>query len=140
MKVIEVEELSKEPKRYVLVDTSILLLLGEGVAVLEQLEEYGCKCVVTKSVIKELEKHASKPGKKGRNAKLSLKIAEMKCLLLNYDKEFKRADDELVEIALKYGVPVATADLGLRRRLLRKVPTFYYRESQRRVMSDDYWY
>ncbi|UXD21402.1 SSU processome protein Utp24 [Ignicoccus pacificus DSM 13166] len=131
--------MTDKPRRYVLVDTSILLLLGEGIDVIDQLESFGCKCVVTRSVLRELEKHEKNGGKRGRSARLAKRIIEQRCFILETDLNYKRADDELCEIALRYGVPVATADMGLRRRLLRKVPTFYYRESQRRVMSDDYW-
>jgi rRNA-processing protein FCF1 len=90
-------------------------------------------------VLEELKRHAGGGGKKGRAARLALRVVEEKCLMLKDGLPYRRADDELVELSLRYGVPVATADLKLRKRLLRRSPTFYYRESQRRIMSDDYW-
>ncbi len=138
MKVVDLNALKINPRSFVLVDTSILMLIGERPNLLEWLSARGLKCVVTTTVLRELEKLARKAGKKGMNAKLALKVVETQCYLLEVEGK-KWADDELVELALKYSVPVATADMGLRRRLLRKVPTFYYRESQNKIVSDDYY-
>ena len=139
MKRLSVEELVRRPKRYALVDTSILLLLAEGVSALDQLEESGCRCVITPKVLEELQRHVRRGGKRGRAARLALEVIGNRCYFLEVDSNAKRADDELVEISTRYRVPVATADLKLRKKLLRRVPTFYYRENQRRIVSDDYY-
>ena len=138
MKEVTIDELKAKPKSYVLVDTSILMLLNEKPDLLEDLLSLGLRCVITTTVLKELEKYVSKVGRKGNAAKLALKVVESSCYFLKTQGR-KWADEEIVEIALRYSVPVATADLELRRKLLRKVPTFYYRKSQRKLESDDYY-
>ena len=139
MKEIDEAELANRPQRYVLVDTSLLMLMIEGVAVLDQLEEFGKKCVVTTSVLKELERHLSKGGRKARAARLALEIVKRKCFHLP-TRGSKIADEEIKEIALEYRVAVATADIRMRKGLLRRIPTFYYRESQARVEYDSFFY
>ena len=126
-------------KRYALVDTSVLMLYANGVDVIGQLEEMGLKCLVLDKVIKELEKLTLEGGKRGKAAKLALSIASKRCKILEYNGVNKHTDDAIVEVALKYALPVVTADMGLRKRLLRRVPTIYYRESQNRLMSEDYF-
>ena len=137
MEAISLEEVLTTPRRFVIVDTSLLLLLAEGVAVIDQLEEWGYTCLVTPTVLKELKRLSGSKGKKGKASLLALKIVEKKCKLLEVGGEYRWADDEIAEISLRYGLPVATADRGLRRRLRGRVPTLYYRESQRRVERDD---
>ena len=138
MKILTKHELSKFGKRAALVDTSLLLLIGEGVDVFEQLKDFGAVCVVPSSVLEELKRLAAERSKRGRSARLALSLIEKNCFLIT-DRIAKRADDDIVELALKYGLSVATADMGLRRRLLRKVPTIYYREAQRRLYSEDFF-
>ncbi len=94
--------------------------------------------MLTPSVIKELEKHASSVGKKRLAARWALDVIENVCYVLEMETE-RRADDEIVKAALTYRLPVATADVELRRRVLRKVPTIYFRESQNRLERDWWW-
>ncbi len=138
MKKLEPKDLERMRGRIALVDTSLLMLLADGIDVLDQLESRGAICVVPKSVLEELKRHASSPGRKGRAAKLVLSIIENRCYLLDERIE-KHTDDDIVALALKYKLAVATADKGLRRRLLRKVPTLYLREGQRRIFSEDFF-
>lgn len=138
MKELRNEDLKRLKRRLVLVDTSLLMLLGEGINVLEQLMDLGAICVVPISVLEELKKLASRGGPRGRKADLVLRVIENDCMLLR-ERLAKHTDDDIVALALKYGLAVATADVELRRRILRKVPTLYYRESQRRVFSEDFF-
>ncbi|ALU12504.1 hypothetical protein EYM_04585 [Ignicoccus islandicus DSM 13165] len=138
MKEISVRDIESSPRSYVLVDTSVLMLIEERANVLEDLTSRGLKCVVTTTVLRELEKLSKMGGRKGLAARLALKVVQSSCYVLPTEGR-KWADEELVDIALRYSVPVATADLELRRKLLRKVPTFYYRKTQRRMESDDYF-
>ncbi len=94
--------------------------------------------MVTPSVLFELEKHTKGLGKKRIASRWALEMVKHECVLLEIEPK-KRADDEIVECALNYRLPVATADVELRRRVLRKVPTIYYRESERRLEKDWWW-
>ena len=136
MRKLKPKELGNEC--YVLVDTSILMLINKGIDVISFLKEEGCKCLVTPSVLLELEKHARSVGKKRVAAKWALEVVKRECSVLDVERK-KRADDEIVESALRFHLPVATADVGLRRKVLRKVPTIYYRESQHRLEKDWWW-
>jgi len=138
LKELRNEDLERLKRRLVLVDTSLLMLLGEGVNVLEQLMDFGAICLIPMSVLEELKKLASQGRPRGRKAKLALRIIENECVLLK-ERLAKHTDDDIVALALKYGLAVATADVELRRRVLRKVPTLYFRKSQRRVFSEDFF-
>jgi len=138
VKEIQLTEVERLKDRIVLVDTSLLLFLGEGIDVVDQIEELGGICVVPVSVIEELEKLASLAGKRSASARLALNVVKKRCRLLPI-RYAKHADDDIIAIALKHRIAVATADKGLRRRLLRKVPTLYLREGQRRVYSEDFF-
>jgi len=137
MQEVNLEEVINSPRRFVLVDTSLLLLMIEGIPVLQQLEEMGYSCLVTPLVIKELTKLSKSNDKRGRASRFALRVVERKCNLIVTQGNYKLADDEIVEIVSRYGIPVATADKGLRRRVRGRVPTLYYRESQRRIEVDD---
>ena len=126
-------------ERIALFDTSALMLYIEGVDPIGQVERMGLKCAVLDKVIEELERLSKETGKRGKAARLALSIAKSKCLVLKYSGNKRHTDDAIVEVALEKCIPVVTADSGLRRRLLRKVPTIYYRESQTRFMSEDYF-
>ncbi len=125
--------------RVALFDTSALMLYLEGIDVIEQVEKMGLKCAILDKVFEELKKLSEEPGKKGKAARLALDIVRSKCITMKYQGRKKHTDDAIVETAIKMRIPVVTADMELRRRLLRRVPTIYYRESQRRFMSDDYF-
>ncbi len=126
-------------ERIALFDTSALMLYIEGIDSIEQVESMGLKCAVLDKVVEELKRLSEEATKRGRAARLALSIIKSKCLVIKYLGKKKHTDDAIVEVALEKGIPVVTADRGLRRRLLRKVPTIYYRESQRRFLSDDYF-
>ncbi|ABU81230.1 PIN domain-containing protein [Ignicoccus hospitalis] len=138
MRVLDERELERLKRRLVIADTSVLLLIAEGIDVIGQIEEMGGLCAVTPSVLRELERISEEQSKRGRAARLVLPIVLEQCPILNANLE-RRTDDDIVSIALRYGLAVATADKGLRRRLLRKVPTIYYREAQRRLYSEDFF-
>ena len=126
-------------ERIALFDTSALMLYIEGIDPIGQVESMGLKCAVLDKVIRELERLSKETGKRGKAARLALSIVKSKCIIIKYFGNKKHTDDAIVEVALERGIPVVTADRGLRRRLLRKVPTIYYRESQRRFLSEDYF-
>ena len=120
--------------RRVVFDTSILLLLYDGVDVFSWVEhvlDTVPECIVPSTVIRELEKLASsKRLHKRRAARLALQAVERKCRVL--DVKENSVDDALVAIALRdCEAIIATADNELRRRLReRGIPNIYYRRAK----------
>ncbi len=128
--------------RRVAYDTSILLLLYEGVPVFDEAAELLAskpECVIPRQVVEELRRFASEgPGlHRMRAARLALQALEKRgCKVV--EVEAGDADDALLELALRDGsLIVATADNGLRRRLREKgLPNIYYRRSRHGLMLE----
>jgi len=128
-------------KRRVILDTSILLLLYEGVRVFDDIEEVleaHPECVVPRHVINELEKLAdSKRAHKRKAARLALDVVAKRCRVVDV-REAENTDDAIIKLALiDADAIVATADNELRRRLreLGK-PNIYYRRSRHGLMLE----
>ncbi len=119
----------------VLLDTNILLLIGDGVDVFSQIEELLLTkptYYVIKPVIEELEKlsRSRKPSLR-RKARLALELARRLCVVIEPPRILPSVDDMIAETALIHGLIVATSDRGLRRKLREKgVPEIYYREEK----------
>jgi len=125
----------------VIFDTSILLLLYDGVDVFGEAEELlGSKpeCVVPKPVVEELKRLLdAKSIHKRRAAQLALTALERYgCRVAETGSE--EADDAIVEIVSRDCRAIAaTADTELRRRLREKgLPNIYYRRSRHGLMIE----
>ncbi|BEP18622.1 hypothetical protein PYJP_19740 [Pyrofollis japonicus] len=128
--------------RRIILDTSALMLLYDGVQVFEEAEELLLskpECIVPKPVIEELERIASAKDKtlhQRRAARLALQVMEKKgCKIVDVGQS---ADDAIIELAraLKDAV-VVTADNELRRRLRELgLPNIYYRKSRHGLMLE----
>ncbi|NPA05036.1 MAG: 30S processome protein Utp24 [Crenarchaeota archaeon] len=125
----------RERLRYFVPDTSILLLIYEGVDVfteVEELLETRPVCILLTPVLRELERLASsaKPFRRRAAARLALQVVRRRCRVVDYPGEL--ADDAIVEyVRANPEAIAATADMGLRRRLMELgIPTIYYREER----------
>lgn len=128
-------------KKRVILDTSILLLLYDGVDVFGDIRsvlEANPECIVPRHVVNELEKLiSSKSIHKRKAAQLALSIVEKQCRIVDVESVDK-TDDAIIKLVLSdRDSIVATADNELRRRLreLGK-PNIYYRRSRRSLMLE----
>ena len=128
--------------RRVILDTSILMLLYNGVQVFDEIEELLLskpECIVPRSVVKELEKISKSSDKtlhQRRAARLALEALEKKgCRVIETGLS---ADDAIIELATRLrDAIVATADNELRRRLRELgLPNIYYRRSRHGLMLE----
>jgi len=121
-------------------DTSVLLLLYEGVPVFEEAAELllsNPDCVVPKQVVEELERLAAASGLHRRKAaRLALMAVQRYCEVRKIDGD--TADDALIALAtMDPELIVATADRELRRRLRELgLPSIYYRRSRHGLMLE----
>ncbi len=125
----------------VVFDTSILLLLYEGVPVFDEVSQLLSskpQCIVPRPVLEELERMAKLPSpKRSRAARLALQaIRRWNCRIV--DTASRSADDAILEIVSSdCGAIAATADGELRRRLREKgLPNIYYRRSRHGLMVE----
>ncbi len=126
----------------VILDTSILMLLYNGVQVFDEIEELLLsrpECIVPQSVVEELERIAESSDKtlhQRRAARLALDtLAKKRCRVVETDLP---ADDAIIELATRLrDAIVATADNELRRRLRELgLPNIYYRRSRHGLMLE----
>ncbi len=118
--------------RRVVYDTSILMLLYDGIPVFEEAErvlETLPECIVPSKVVDELKRLASTGGvRKKRAARLALQLIERKgCRVVDVPGD--TGDDAVIAYVLEdcEAIP-ATADRELRRRLREKgLPHIYYK-------------
>jgi rRNA-processing protein FCF1 len=122
-------------------DTSILLLLYDGVDVFEEAADLlGSKpeCIIPKPVLEELKQlMSSRNLHKRKAAKLALDAIERRgCKIVETNSS--KADDAILEIVSRNcGAIAATADTELRRRLReRGLPNIYYRSSRHGLMLE----
>ncbi len=105
----------------VLVDTSLLILCAEEgrdfLSILEEKLGDKLEFIVPSVVREELSKLASKPGKKGRLARVALELA--KSMDVINIASVGGVDKSLEKLAKDLGITVATVDVGLARRLRR---------------------
>ncbi|ABM80306.1 PIN domain-containing protein [Hyperthermus butylicus] len=128
--------------RRVIFDTSMLMLLYDGVDVFGQVEELldaKPECIVPRPVVDELQRLASSGQslRQRRAARLALHAIELRgCKIV--ETTDVSADDAILELALSDPVAiVATADGELRRRLREKgLPNIYYRRSRHGLMLE----
>ncbi len=130
----------RERLRRVVYDTSILMLLYDGVDVFESAAEALAtkpECVILKPTLEELEKLAeSKSIRKRRAARLALtEIEKRKCRIVEAEGP---ADDAIVRYVVgDCEAVVATADRELRRRLREKgIPHLFYKSDRRSLMLE----
>ncbi|ADV65632.1 PIN domain-containing protein [Desulfurococcus mucosus] len=123
----------------VLLDTNMLLLMAEGIPLMDQIEEKLLakpRYIVITPVLNELAKLAStgKPSV-SRRARLALEIISRFCEVVEYQlKPGEKVDDAIVRYALENEAIVATSDRELRRRLREHgLPEIYLREESWRI-------
>ncbi len=124
-------------KKYkVLLDTNMLMLIGKGIDVFDQISEILVtkpEFYIVKQVINELNKIKEKGGiKERKTVELVLRLIKEKCKIINIDvKEYASVDDLILELASEEGYIVATNDRELRKKLRKKgVPQIYLREEK----------
>ena len=132
---------SKRLKR-VVYDTSILMLLYDGVDVFEESASLllsSPECVIPSQVVKELKRLAERTSSihRRRAARLALEAIERKkCRIVNI--EASNTDDAIISIVVNDPEAiVATADNELQRRLREiGLPNIYYRRSRHGLMLE----
>ncbi len=128
----------------VVLDTNMLLLMADGVPVLDNIKEAletEPLFIVLKPVYNELVKLASSGGNKlRRKARFALEIVEKYCKIVDFElKEGESVDDGIIRFALENKAIVATNDRELRRKLRALgIPEAYLREEAWRVVVDYY--
>lgn len=129
----------------VALDTNMLMLMAEGIAVLdhlrEELETEPLFIVIT-PVIKELEEIAdSGKGKLRRQALFAIELARRLCTIVEYPlRDRESVDDALVRYALENNAIIATNDKELRSRLRSLgLPNAYLREESMRVKVNGFF-
>jgi rRNA-processing protein FCF1 len=125
----------------VVFDTSILLLLYDGVDVFGEAAELlgsNPECIVPKPVVDELKRLLeSRSLHKRRAARLALTAIERHgCRVV--ETSSRQADDAILELVTRdCSAIAATADTELRRRLREKgLPSIYYRRSRHGLMIE----
>lgn len=120
------------PKTKILLDTSTLLLLHEGVDIFtlstKAMDEPHILCI-HEAIYKELEKLMVEKTKRGFAAKLAYVVTKQKALKTVTGSSHKHPDDALVEAARPKTTVIATQDKKLAKRAHEKgVKTLrYYR-------------
>jgi len=123
----------------VLVDTSILLLISEGLASLEDFIQSAqeCRIIVPDFVVEELKRLALQGGKRGKSASWALSNVIPRFEVAESGVEVSTVDDALLTLAQRLGATIATADAELRGRARhRGLRTIYYWAAKRRFISD----
>ena len=115
----------------ILIDTSFLLsCIQKGENLFYKVEEtfkIHIEPIILENVLKELEKISMKKGKKSKEAKLALEIAN-KYNKIAYNENIP-TDEALIEIASKNKYPVLTCDIKLKKKLReRKVPVIFLKK------------
>ena len=132
---------SKRLKR-VVYDTSILMLLYDGVDVFEESASLllsSPECIIPSQVVEELRRLAERASSihRRRAARLALEAIERKkCRIVNIEAD--NTDDAIISIVVNDPEAiVATADNELRRRLREMgLPNIYYRRSRHGLMLE----
>jgi len=127
------------PRCVVLVDTSVLLLISEGLASLEDFIQsvQGCRIIVPDFVVEELKKLALQGGKRGKLASWALSKIIPRFEVVEFGIGVNTVDDALLTLAQRLGAAIATADVELRGRARhRGIRTIYYWTAKRRFISD----
>jgi len=133
-------ETGKMPSRcIVLIDTSVLLLISEGLASLEDFIQsvQECRVIVPDFVVEELKRLALQGGKRGKLASWALSNIISRFEIAESGVEVNTVDDALLSLAQRLGAIIATADAELRGRARhRGIRTIYYWTAKRRFISD----
>ncbi len=125
-------------KKPLILDSSLLIAMAEkrNLSLDRVFEDVLCdfKLATTASVVEELREMASGKGSRALKARVALTIAGK---LKIFDSISKDADTDVIEVAAKLGGVVATCDLELRRKAMRKrVPTLYLRGGKRLMIDN----
>ncbi len=132
---------SKRIKRKVgvLLDTNMLVLIADGINILDQIEERLAirpRYIVLTPVLEELRRIASNSRPSvARKARFVLEFVKKYCDIVDIDiNEYRDVDELLIKYALRHGYAVATNDKELRRRLRENgIPEIYIREESMRI-------
>ena len=120
-----------------IIDSSLLMAIAEkrGLSLDRLFEDtlYKFELATTSSVLNELKKMASSKGGKALKARAALSIAEK---LRIVDSVTEDVDTDVIEVAAKLRGIVATCDLELRRKAMRRgVPTLFLRSRKRLMVN-----
>jgi rRNA-processing protein FCF1 len=115
-------------------DTNFLIDLARFRIGFEEIENLGEELLTLNSVVKELEKIASSKGKNSKNAKIALKLIELKNIRIIKSKE-KNVDKGILKLAKKNTL-IATNDRKLRKILKKRgIKTIYLRKKKKIAVS-----
>jgi len=120
----------------VLLDTSVFLLLYEGVDIFERISDVlltKCRYVTLSSVVEELIRLSQvSHGRRGRAARLALSAIPKYVEVIDVVSRGS-ADEDIVNYVSKHrDIYVATADRGLKERLMGMgIKVIFYRRSKR---------
>ncbi|MGC9149047.1 MAG: hypothetical protein ACP5GI_06380 [Sulfolobales archaeon] len=125
--------------RYVVIDTSIFLLIRDKYDVLtslrEDLEEY-VECATTDSVIRELFSTAIRSGEQLILEYLKKIFEQCTIFTLSEDLEREEADHDLLLVAKILNAPLLTLDKELKREARKeRIRIIIYRGSDKRIFS-----
>jgi rRNA-processing protein FCF1 len=129
----------------VVLDTNMLLLMADGVPVLDNIREQletEPLFVVIKPVYDELIRLLMEGESKVRKkAKFALEIVNTFCTIVDYPRrEGESVDDAIIRYAQENKAIVATSDRELRRKLrAHGIPSAYLREESMRVIVEHYF-
>ncbi|MEM1574448.1 MAG: nucleotide-binding protein [Nitrososphaerota archaeon] len=115
----------------ILIDTSFLLKCvqkgGDLFYKLEETLKVPIEPIILENVLKELKNISSIKGKKSKEAKLALEIAN-KYNKIAYNENIP-TDEALLEIAFKNKYPVLTCDIKLKKKLReKKIPVIFLKK------------
>jgi len=138
--------MSSDKRPIVVFDTNMLLLMADGVAVLDHIEEEletKPRCVVIKPVYDEICRIASSSNSVllRKRALLALKLVNEFCEVVDYKLlNHEDVDSAIVRFALENNAIVASNDRELRKKLRKLgIPEAYFREESKRVKVDGYY-
>lgn len=132
-------------KPIVVFDTNMLILMAEGIPVMEYIEEEietKPRYIVIKPVYDELAKIAGEEtGLTRRKAITALEIARRYCEIVEFDlKQGESVDDAIIRFAVENKAIVATNDRELRNRVRNMgLPEAYLREESMRIRVEGYY-
>ncbi|MGC9009163.1 MAG: hypothetical protein ACP5I7_00915 [Sulfolobales archaeon] len=131
--------MSSSGSRYVIIDTSVFLLIRDKYDVLtslrEDLEEY-LECATTDSVVRELISTAIRSGEQLLLEYLKRIFEKCMIFTLSEDLEREEADHDLLLVAKILNAPLLTLDKELKREARReRIRMIIYRGPDKRIIS-----
>lgn len=129
----------------VVLDTNMLMLMANGIAVLENIKEEletEPLFIVISPVYNELVTISEQStGKTKKQALFAMEISRRYCEIIDYPlREGESVDDAIIRFALENNAIVATNDRAMRSRLREiGIPEAYFREESQRIKVEGYY-